>query len=279
MTQTLAFISGSLVITAEDTAGNRTTLRQDADYTVTYDGTGDVTDDNGSPVHVLDIVILHPQPVMYILDYDATLIIPPGTTQAVKYNNSATVTIWGKDISTESDEKVYADINIAARTYRMEMHKKDSVTGEPLPGATFGLFNKQGGLITSGITDAEGKLPFETNIIQGIILREHVLYYMQELKAPQGYRLDDTKYWFCFCNHMGQNCATCDQLLAGYDGLRVPFDQIGKVHVVNELMIYDLPATGGCGVYPILWASAACIVTPFILGFIQRRKRERRGVG
>jgi hypothetical protein len=102
---------------------------------------------------------------------------------------------------------------------------------------------------------------------------------MQELKAPQGYRLDDTKYWFCFCNHKGETCATCDQLLAGYDGLRVPFDQIGKVPVVNVPMIYDLPATGGCGVYPILWASAACIVTPFILGFIQRRKRERRGVG
>ena len=279
MTQTLAFISGSLVITAEDTAGNRTTLRQDVDYTVTYDGTGHVTDDNGKPVHVLEITILHPQPEMYILDYDATLVLPPGTTQAVKYSNCATVTIWGKDVTVESDEKVYADINIAARSYRVEMYKTDSLTGDPLSGATFGLFNKQGGLITSGITDADGSIPFETNIIQGIILREHVLYYIQELKAPQGYRLDDTKYWFCFCNHKGETCVTCDQLLAGYDGLRVPFDQIGMVHVGNEPMIYDLPATGGCGVSPILWASAVCIVTPFILGFIQRRKRERRGVG
>lgn len=279
MTQTLAFISGSLVITAEDADGNLTTLRQDVDYTLTYDGTGTVTDDNGNPVHVLDIVILHPQPVMYILDYDATLIIPPGTTQAVKYNNSATVTIWGKDMTDESVEKVYADINIAAKSYRVEVHKTDSLAGDPLPGATFGLFNKQGGLITTDVTDSSGELLFETNIIQGIILREHVLYYMQELKAPTGYRLDDTKHWFCFCNHMGQSCATCDLLLAGYEGVRIPFEQIGKVHVVNELMIYDLPATGGSGIYPMMAVSAMFVVIPFIFGFIQRRKRERRGVG
>jgi uncharacterized surface anchored protein len=166
------------VITAEDTDGNRTTLRQDADYTVTYDGTGDVTDDNGNPVHVLDITILHPQPVMYILDYDATLVIPPGTTQAVKYNNSATVTLWGKDMSNESGEKVYADINIAARSYRVQIHKTDSLTGDPLPGATFGLFNRQGGQITDGVTDDQGQLFFQTDIIQGIVLREHVLYYI-----------------------------------------------------------------------------------------------------
>lgn len=279
MTETLAFISGSLVVTAEDADGNLTTLRQDVDYTVTYDGTGGATDEYGNPVHVLDIVILHPQPVMYILDYDATLIIPPGTTQAVKYNNSATVTIWGKDMTDESDEKVYADINIAARSYRVEIHKTDSLTGEPLPGATFGLFNQQGGQITGDVTDAQGGLFFQTDIIHGIILREHVLYYMQELQAPPGYRLDDTKYWFCFCNHMGENCAACETLLAGYDGLRIPFEQIGRIPVVNEPAVYDLPATGGCGIYPILWASTVCIVTPFIFGFIQRRKRERRGIG
>ena len=279
MTPTLAFISGSLVITAEDTAGNRTTLRQDADYTITYDGTGTVTDDNGNPVHVLDIVILHPQPVMYILDYDATLVIPPGTTQAVKYNNSATVTIWGKDMTDESDEKVYADINIAARSYRVEIHKTDSLTGDPLPGASFGLFNKQGGLITSGVTDADGKLPFETNIIQGIILREHELYYMQELKSPPGYRLDDTKYWFCFCNHTGASCSTCDAIMAGVDALRIPFEQIGTVQAVNELLNYDLPATGAAGIYPLMTVSTVFILIPFIYGFIRRRKQERRGIG
>ena len=279
MTQTLAFISGSLVITAEDADGNLTTLQQDVDYTLTYDGTGTATDDNGNPVHVLDIVILHPQPVMYILDYDATLVIPPGTTQAVKYSNSATVTIWGKDMTDESVEKVYADINIAARTYRVQIHKTDSLTGDPLPGAAFGLFNKQGGLITSGVTDDQGQLLFQTNIIQGIILREHVLYYMQELNAPTGYRLDDTKYWFCFCNHTGASCATCDAIMAGEDALRIPFEQIGTVQAVNELLNYDLPATGAAGIYPLMTVSTVFVLIPFIYGFIRRRKQERRGVG
>jgi hypothetical protein len=249
------------------------------DYTVTYDGTGDVTDDNGNPVHVLDITILHPQPVMYILDYDATLVIPPGTTQAVKYNNSATVTLWGRNMTNESGEKVYADINIAARSYRVQIHKTDSLTSDPLPGATFGLFNKQGGQITGGVTDGQGQLLFQTNIIQGIVLREHVLYYIQELKAPTGYRLDDTKHFFCFCNHMGESCATCETILAGYDGLRIPFEALGKIPVVNEFMTYDLPATGGSGIYPLMATSIALIFTAFILGFIRWRKRERRGVG
>ena len=279
MTETLAFISGSLVVTAEDTDGKLTTLRQDVDYTVTYDGTGTVTDGNGNPVHVLDIVILRPQPVMYILDYDATLIIPPGTTQAVKYNNAATVTIWGKDMTGESIEKVYADINIASKRYRAEVHKTDSVTSDPLPGATFGLFNNQGGLITTEVTDENGQLLFETDIIQGIILREHVLYYMQELKAPAGYRLDDTKYWFCFCNHTGVSCATCDEIAAGEEVLRIPFAQIGRIHAVNELLNYDLPATGAAGIYPLMAVSAVFILIPFIYGFIRRRKQERRGVG
>lgn len=278
MTQTLAFVSGSLVITAEDVNGNITTLQQGVDYTVTYDGTGDMTDANGKPIHVLDIVILHPQPVMYILDYDATLIIPPGTTQAVKYSNSATITLWGQDITDEGEEKVYADINIAAKTYRVEMHKKDKETGEPLAGATFGLFNQEGGLIASAVTDTNGKLLFQTNITQGIILREHVLYYMQELDAPPGYQLDDAKYWFCFCNDIGDSCEICDGVMAGLDAIRIPFEQIGRVDVVNERIYYNLPSTGGPGIYPVTLASVILILTSLVYGFVRRRKLERRGV-
>jgi len=279
MTQTLAFISGSLVITSEDANGNTATLQQGTDYTVTYDGTGDATDKDGNPVHVLDIAILNPQPVMYILDYDATLIIPTGATQAVKYGNSATITLWGEDMTDSSEEKVYADINIAAKSYRVEMYKTCSMTGKPLGGATFGLFNEEGGLITTDVTDENGELLFETNIIQGIILREHIPYYMQELKAPPGYKLDHTKYWFCFCNDTGDTCKICDQVLIGKDAVRIPFEQIGKIHVENEIMDYDLPATGGPGIYPLILASAILVVVPLVYGFIRRRKQERRGVG
>ena len=120
---------------------------------------------------------------------------------------------------------------------------------------------------------------FQTNIIEGIILREHVLYYMQELKAPLGYQLDDTKYWFCFCDDTGDWCETCNEVLAGIDATRIPFEQIGKVNATNQLINYDLPATGGPGVYPLILVSVLFIVTPLVYRFIRRRKRERRGVG
>lgn len=279
MTDTLAYISGSLVITAEDAAGNIITLQQGVDYTVAYDGTGNQTDENGKEVHVLDITILRPQPVMYTLDYDATLILPKVLTGAIKYTNSASITLWGEDITNNTTEKVYADINIAAKSYKVQLFKTSALTGEALESATFGLYNANGGLITTEITDNKGKLLFQTNIVEGIILREHMLYYMQEITAPSGYQLDDTKYWFCFCDETGDNCEICNEVLAGIDATRITFEQIGNIHVTNQLMNYNLPATGGSGIYPLILVSAMLIITPLVYRFIQWRKRERRGVG
>ena len=279
MTDTLAYISGSLVITAEDANGNRTQLQQGTDFTVNYDGTGNQTDQHGKEVHVLDIVIQRPQPVMYILDYDATLIMPEQVTGGIKYTNSATITLWGEQITDTSAEKVYADINIATKSYKVDMFKTCASTGEPLGGATFGLYNEHGGLISTDVTDSNGALRFQTNIIEGIVLREHILYYLQELKAPPGYQLDDTKFWFCFCDKLTDSCETCDEIIAGLDATRIPFEQIGKVHVTNELIRYNLPATGGSGEYPLILVGVICIVTPLVYEFIRRRKQERRGVG
>ena len=279
MTKTLAYISGSLVITAEDANGTTTELQQGVDYTVTYDGTGNQTDGKGNEVHVLDIVILRPQPVMYVLDYDATLIMPEHVTGGIKYANSATITLWGKDITDNGVEKVYADINIAAKSYKVEMFKTSALTGEPLEGATFGLYNAQGGLITTEVTDRNGALLFQTDIVEGIILREHILYYMQELKAPPGYQLDDAKHWFCFCDEADDACLSCEALMAETGAIRIPFEQIGNIHVTNELMNYDLPATGGPGVYPFILVGVILVITPLVYGPIRKRKWERRGVG
>jgi hypothetical protein len=159
------------------------------------------------------------------------------------------------------------------------MFKTCAQSGEPLGGATFGLFNAQGGLITTEVTDANGKLAFRSNIIEGIILREHELYYMQELRAPPGYQLDDKKFWFCFCDQTGGDCQLCLDLMTGTTAQRIPFEQIGKVHVTNQIMNYDLPATGGPGIYPLILVSAIFIFAPLVYRFKRRRKRERRSSG
>ena len=192
----------------------------------------------------------------------------------MKYNNSATVTLWGQVISDSSEEKFYADINIAAKTYRVDLYKTDSATNKPLAGATFGLFNKEGGLIDSGQTDADGGLYFETNLTKGIVLREHELYYLQEINAPAGYQLKDTKYWFCFCNEDKETCTTCETVMEGREAFRIPFNEIRVCEVTNEYMNYNLPATGGIGVIPIMVASTLVIFVTCIYGFVRRRKRE-----
>ena len=276
MTDTLAYISGSLVITAEDAGGNTTVLQQGVDYTVTYDGTGNQTDQSGKKVHVLDIVILKPQPVMYTLDYDTTLIIPQHVTGGVTYSNAASITLWGKKITADTDEKGYTDINIAAKSYTVEMVKTCAKTKNPLSGATFGLYNAQGGLVGSGVTDATGKLKFQTNIIEGIILREHQLYYLQEIQPPPGYQLDDTKYWFCFCNEKDDTCTECNKLMMDTEAVRIPFETIGIFNIANYPFNVELPATGGIGIILHVLCGMLLVSAPLVYGLGLRRKYERR---
>lgn len=276
MTDTLAYISGSLVITAEDVNGNTTTLQQGPDYSVTYDGTGNQTDQHGKPVHVLDIEILSPQPVMYILNYDTTLIMPQHVTGSVKYSNAANITLWGNTFADDADEKVYANINIAAKRYAVEMFKTCAETNNPLSEAIFGLYNAQGGLISTGVTDDNGKLKFQTNIIEGIILREHELYYLQEIQPPPTYQLEDTKYWFCFCNEKEDACAECSKLMIDTEAVRIPFETIGVIHITNYPFDVELPATGGIGMSIHILCGLVLVSAPFVYGLSLKRKYERR---
>lgn len=276
MTDTLAYISGSLVIKAEDENGNISTLRQGQHYTVTYDGTGSQTDELGQKVHVLDIVILHPQPVMYILEYDTTLIMPEHVTEGIKYKNSATIYLWGRDITNTSVEKVYADINIAARSYKVEVFKTCALTNKPLAGVMFGLYNAQGGLIATGETDQQGRLLFQTSVINGIILREHLSYYLQELRPAPGYSLDDSKHWFCFCSGTQSSCDACNMIISEVGAVRIPFDQIGIIDIVNFPTDQKLPMTGGVGNNFYILCGLALVSSPFIYVFRQRQKTKRK---
>ena len=276
MTDTLAYISGSLVITTENADGHKSTLRQGVDFTVTYDGTGEQTDSAGQKVHVLDIMILNPQPVMYILDYDTTLIMPEHVSGAIKYSNSANITLWGEKVAHDAVGKVYADINIGAKSFSLDSVKTCAVTGKPLSCATLGLYNEQNGLITAGITGSDGKFTFQTNIVEGIILREHERYYLQEIQAPTAYRLDDTKNWFCFCNTENDTCSECSKLLADVDGLRIPLQEIGIIEIVNHPATVVLPSTGGIGIPIYVLCGLTLVLGPLVYGFSLRCRYGRR---
>jgi LPXTG-motif cell wall-anchored protein len=213
---------------------------------------------------------------MYILDYDTTLVLPEQITGGIRYSNSASISLWGGEVKDPGVEKVYADINIATKSFTVDMFKTCAVTGEPLPGATFGLYNAQGGLIATGITDANGKLTFQTNIIQGIILQEHTLYYLQEIQPPTAYRLDDTMHWFCFCSDTTEACKKCDVLLEGINAFRIPFEQVGIVDLVNYPANVELPATGGIGTPIYILCGLTLVIGPLVYGFSLRRRYERR---
>ena len=272
MTDTLAYVSGSLVITTENASGHTSVLKHGVDYTVTYDGTGHQTDASGKKVHVLNIVIQKPQPAMYILDYDTTLILPEQITGGIRYSNSASISLWGGEVKDTGVEKVYADINIASKNFTVDMFKTCALTGKPLPGAKFGLYNAQGGLITTGVTDANGKLTFQTNIIEGIVLQEHILYYLQEIQPPPAYQLDDTKYWFCFCSNTSDTCVECNKLMIDAEAVRIPFEEIGLIDIANYPANVELPATGGIGTPIYILCGLTLVFGPFVYGFSLRRR-------
>ena len=156
------------------------------------------------------------------------------------------------------------------------MTKTCALTGKALPAATFGMYNAQGGLITTGVTNANGKLVFQTNIMEGIILREHELYYLQEIHPPAAYQLDDTKHWLCFCGKTGDTCIECDKLMADVEAIRIPDEQSGQMDIVNYPSTVVLPATGGIGTPMYLLCGLILILGPLGYGFSLRRKYGRR---
>ncbi len=278
MTNTLAFMRGSLVIKAIGADGNEVALQEDVDYKYTYNDPKDVGDKHDK--HVLKVTILHPQPVTYLLDYNTTLTMPKGESiEALKYTNTATIQLWGGQAYDTTDERIFPDINIASNAFSLFVHKLSADDGSPLSGAEFGLFNEQGGLITKATTNEEGKAYFETDIEKGIVLREHKVYYVKELTAPPGYKLDDAIHEFTFCSQTDGTCDIYNDLKEEHELTRVPFNTVGHIDVTNEVLTYTLPSTGGPGIYPLILVSVLFIVTPLVYRFIERRKRERRGVG
>ena len=271
MTDSLIYVAGSMVITAEDADGNTQVLTEGTDYTIAYDGS-----DREDDLHVLTIELKHPQPAMYTLKYDTSIHIKGDLTSAIPYQNWAKVTIRGKNLTADTEQRLYADINYTAKSYQVDIVKTAAGTDVPLPGATFGLYNQAGGLITSQTTDENGELTFITSITDGIILLEHEPYYIQEINAPEGYVLDQTKYWFYFCDQ-GEGCAEGSVIQEQHrNAVSIPGDQIHTFNMKNIPKGYELPETGGSGIFPYTMAGLLMMLTSTAFLVYKTRRREAK---
>ncbi len=264
MSETLVYVPGTLAVTATDTGGSVRTLKNGADYTSVY----------YPERHMLAITVNHPGTDMYTLTYDAQIVIPEGATN-VTYHNKATITLFGKNYTSETKPTILADITFAAKRYQVTVQKTDLLSEAALPGATFGLFTKDGLEITRGETGADGRLTFQTNVTAGVILKQHTPYYIQELSAPKGYELSDKKHWLVFCDG-AQDDETCKSLMSQYSGMiRVPAQEGAVIPITNRYVAYELPQTGGSGMLYYSIGGLALMAISLLFGGARKRKGER----
>ncbi len=202
MSDTMTFL-GDLIIHSTDTDNNTTTLVYGSDYTYEYD----------SDTHTLTIQIEDPETNSYKLNYSTQMLNP--VSQA-KYSNSFVLSWQGKDVRVTTKESSVTDVSSSGATYRITIKKEDELSKILLSGAEFSLNSADGKVMKKGTTDTKGQLVFRTVAGSGqdaLILNHHTLYYLQETEAPEGYTLDETKYYFYFCNEKGE-CTRCRSLRA-----------------------------------------------------------------
>lgn len=245
MSDSLYYVRGTMVITQVDVYDHRTVLHYGTDYNMTINE------------HTITIDIHNPGPYQYILDYDAQLIVDTSKGQEPTYENHASVHIGTKTYHASTQESYVTDYTFTAKTYKVTMKKTSAESNTPLPGAVFGLFAESGLEIARGVTDDNGKLIFKTDLKNNIIFKMHMPYYLQEISAPTGYVLDDSKHWFYFCNDedLTENrelCEECVRLNNAYDGIveigqAEGADELPDFVVTNTMGGYELPATGGAG--------------------------------
>ena len=82
--------------------------------------------------------------------------------------------------------KAYIKIKAVEEKGRLTINKGDADTGKALAGVTYRLYNSAGKKVADAITGADGKAVFK-DLPQG-------KYSYQEIRAPSGYVVDNTKY-------------------------------------------------------------------------------------
>ncbi len=165
--------------------------------------------------------------------------------------------IYSFSLSTNVLEKeliVYDEIYVG----QVHLHKYDSKTKSckagssyaSLEGAIYGLYNKKGELLQELVIDQKCSASSLRNLMIDT-------YYIQEIKAPKGYKLDSKKYSF----EVTEENADIGVFLDVYDDIYKTRLVVNK----NYLYFDDIKPESGA-VFEVYYKSNETLVTTFTIG-------------
>ena len=281
----LFYQGGSMAITATDEAGIEQVLTYGSDYSL------EVSED----LHHLKINILHPGKYIYTITYKV-YVRTGGSEDGEDYINTAKLNVFGREFKDESSGY---EFDSSGEEYVISIRKTEQESQEVVAGAEYGLYGSNGELMATGTTDGSGEFTFVGDPANGFILASGQLYYIQETKAPEGYYLSDTRYWFYYDD--SEENVDYDNYIknllsaAELEGLYRETDKLienvpnhgytneeivtgselaGPIEVQDQLIWYELPETGSTGTR--MYTIAGLLLTGSAVTALYREKCKKR---
>ena len=188
----------------------------------------------------------------------------------------------GEPLHEEADGDELIDDSEQPDHYRFWVRKRQNdANGETVSGATYRLYSADGSVVSSGTTNDDGLICFETNPSAGIVLFPHTPYYVQEAEAPTGFALNKERIWLVFCFEESESCEICDSVISTipdelnisqprWKRVRVSAESQSLIEVYDSMLTYVLPSTGGTGIRWYVIGGIALILSG---GILMRKRR------
>ena len=179
-------------------------------------------------------------------------------------------------VLTEPVTTLYAQWKSAS--YTLSVYKVDSDSNTALTGAEFGLYRQKNGMflsVQSFTTGVDGHVTF-------LNLETDTLYKLVEEKPPNGYAVISKEIFFA----LRPNGSTVSPVFYDSAGMEIsaPNGVSGEYITGNQLLTvtvknlrgYELPSTGGTGIFFNILCGLLLMAAPLVYGLSLRRKYERR---